>query len=94
MPREFIVAIGLVKQAAATVHKKAGRLEDKKADAIIAAARELIDGKLGPGTRISLMSTGGSFEVAEVGVFTPKMQQVDGLSAGEVGYLIAGKKSI
>jgi len=58
MPREFIVAIGLVKQAAATVHKKAGRLEEKKADAIITAARELIDGKLDEHFPVDVFQTG------------------------------------
>jgi GTP-binding protein LepA len=54
----------------------------------------VIDGHIHPGSRIALMSTGRHFEVAEVGVFTPKMEKVEGLSAGEVGYVIAGIKRV
>jgi GTP-binding protein LepA len=54
----------------------------------------VIDGHIHPGSRIALMSTGRPFEVAEVGVFTPKMEKVEGLSAGEVGYVIAGIKRV
>jgi fumarate hydratase, class II len=45
MPREFIAALGAIKLAAATVNKRAKRLDAKVADAIIAAAREVMDGK-------------------------------------------------
>ena len=45
MPRPFISAIGLIKLAAAQVHKDASRLSGDKADAIIAAAQEVVDGK-------------------------------------------------
>jgi GTP-binding protein LepA len=54
----------------------------------------VVDGQIRPGTRIALMSNGRTYETAEVGVFTPKMQKVDGLSAGEVGYLFAGIKKV
>jgi len=40
------------------------------------------------------MSTGREFEVSQVGIFSPKMEKVDELSAGEVGYLIAGIKRV
>ena len=46
MPQAFIVAVARIKQAAAGAHKKTGRLDAKLADAIIAAAGEVIDGKL------------------------------------------------
>ncbi len=54
----------------------------------------LYDGQVHPGMRILLMSTGVSFEVLQVGVFTPQMRSVDLLSAGEVGYIIAGIKDV
>lgn len=54
----------------------------------------LFDGKIRKGTRIRLMSSGKEFEVSEVGVFTPKMKTVQELTAGEVGYIIAGIKKV
>lgn len=54
----------------------------------------LFDGKIRKGTKIRLMSSGKEFEVSEVGVFTPKMKAVEELSAGEVGYIIAGIKKV
>ncbi|HXX82133.1 MAG TPA: translation elongation factor 4 [Thermodesulfovibrionales bacterium] len=54
----------------------------------------IFDGTVKAGTRIRLMSTGKEFEVSQVGIFSPKMEKVDGLSAGEVGYLIAGIKRV
>jgi fumarate hydratase class II len=58
LPREFIAALGLIKQAAATVHKKAGRLDPKLADAIIAAAGEVIDGTLDDHFVVDVFQTG------------------------------------
>jgi aspartate ammonia-lyase len=43
---EFIVATAIVKRAAAQANKEAGLLEGKKADAIMLAADEIIEGKL------------------------------------------------
>jgi GTP-binding protein LepA len=54
----------------------------------------VLDGVIAPGSRIAFMSNGETFEVAEVGAFTPKMAKVDKLSVGEVGYLIAGIKQV
>ncbi len=54
----------------------------------------IVDGKIVPGLRIRLMATGKDYEVTKVGVFTPKMVEVDNLSSGEVGYLIAGIKNV
>jgi len=52
------------------------------------------EGRVGAGMRIVLMSTGATFEVSRVGVFTPQMRPADLLAAGEVGYLIAGIKDV
>jgi len=58
MPRGFLAAVGLIKQAAAAVHKQAGRLEPEKADAIIAAAGEVVDGKLDEHFPVDVFQTG------------------------------------
>src|SRR5262245_19102883 len=54
----------------------------------------LIDGRVTTGTRILLMSNGKVYEVQQVGVFTPRMQKVDELTAGQVGFLTAGIKRV
>jgi fumarate hydratase class II len=45
MPAELIVALAAVKRACATVNRDLGKLDGKKAEAIIAAADEVIAGK-------------------------------------------------
>jgi GTP-binding protein LepA len=54
----------------------------------------VVDGELKPRKEISFMATGDVHEVEEVGVFTPSMQQVESLGPGEVGYIVAGIKSL
>ncbi len=54
----------------------------------------LFDGKVRAGRKVKLMATGNTYEVSQVGVFTPKMQSVDEISSGEVGYIVAGIKSV
>jgi GTP-binding protein LepA len=54
----------------------------------------VFDGRVRPGRKIKLMATGNVFEVSQVGVFTPKMTPAAELSSGEVGYIIAGIKSV
>jgi len=54
----------------------------------------LYDGRVAPGSRIQLMSSGQAFEVSQVGIFTPRMRPVEQLSAGEVGYIIAGIRDV
>ncbi|MCK5241385.1 translation elongation factor 4 [bacterium] len=54
----------------------------------------IMDGRIKKGMTIRMMSTDTAYEVDEVGIFTPNAQPVDKLSAGEVGYLIAGIKNI
>jgi GTP-binding protein LepA len=44
--------------------------------------------------RIALMSTGRTYEVQQVGVFTPEMRPVEELSAGQVGFLTASMKRV
>ena len=54
---------------------------------------KVFSGSIGKGDKILLMSGGKEFEVAEVGVFKPGMQETASLTAGEVGYLTANIKS-
>ncbi|MCE9581419.1 MAG: translation elongation factor 4 [Planctomycetes bacterium] len=54
----------------------------------------LEDGSIKAGQEITLLSTGQTHKVEEVGVFTPKRFATGILKAGEVGYIIAGIKQI
>ncbi len=53
-----------------------------------------VNGEISPGMRILMMGTGTKFEVQEVGIFKPGFSPTQKLSAGEVGYLIAGIKNV
>ena len=53
-----------------------------------------IDGHLKRGSKIKMMQTGAAHPVDKVGVFTPKMLEVDELGPGEIGFLIAGIKEV
>ncbi len=54
----------------------------------------VFDGRIRAGMKIRMMAMGSVFEVSQVGVFTPKMGAVEELTSGEVGYIIAGIKSV
>ncbi len=54
----------------------------------------VVDGTVKIGTKIKTFMSDKQFDVTEVGVFSPKMQPKDELSAGEVGYIAASIKSI
>ncbi|WP_106241497.1 translation elongation factor 4 [Allonocardiopsis opalescens] len=54
----------------------------------------VVDGHLGQRERISMMSTGATHEMLEVGVISPEPTKSDGLGVGEVGYLITGVKDV
>ncbi|RKU09046.1 elongation factor 4 [Candidatus Poribacteria bacterium] len=54
----------------------------------------IFEGTVKPGEKIRLMETRRSYEVEEVGIFTPEMQQTSELHTGSVGYLIAGIREI
>ncbi len=60
---------------------------------VVVLAR-VIQGELKKGQKIRLMSNGRSLEVETLGVLTPKPVEVEGLSAGEVGFLIANIKNV
>ncbi|MGJ3493440.1 Elongation factor 4 [Piscirickettsia salmonis] len=52
------------------------------------------EGTLKVGEKTTVMSTGRSYVVNDVGVFTPKLTSTKILEAGEVGYIVAGIKEI
>ena len=54
----------------------------------------IFDGVVRPGMKIRLMSTGRTFEVSEVGIFSPKRTKTKELKAGAVGYVVAGMKDV
>jgi GTP-binding protein LepA len=54
----------------------------------------VFDGRVSAGKKIKLMAAGKIFEVSRLGIFSPKMEPVDELSSGDVGYIIAGIKSV
>jgi GTP-binding protein LepA len=60
---------------------------------VIAYVR-VVDGAVGPTQRIRLMATETAADVLEVGVFRPTMGPVEGLAAGEVGYVATGLKDV
>jgi GTP-binding protein LepA len=54
----------------------------------------IVDGTLKAHQRVRLMGTHASYEVDRVGVFTPKMQDVEVLGPGELGFLTASIKEV
>ena len=54
----------------------------------------VVDGVLKPKDKILFMSTGSQFLCEQVGVFTPKSQSRESISAGQVGFIIAGIKEL
>lgn len=54
----------------------------------------VVSGQLKKGDIIRMMSSGKEYEVAELGVLSPYMTEVEVLKAGEVGYLAAGIKNV
>ncbi len=53
----------------------------------------LVSGSVSRGMKVKLFATDETYEVKEVGIFTPKMQATDELRTGDVGYIIANMKS-
>ena len=54
----------------------------------------VVDGELKKNERFKMMATGAAYEANQVGVFTPANSPRDSLTAGEVGYIIAGIKEL
>ena len=54
----------------------------------------VFDGKLSRGQKIRFIATGAEYTIEKVGFFTPKMENVDCLNTGEIGFIITGMKTI
>jgi GTP-binding protein LepA len=54
----------------------------------------VVDGRLSPREKITMMSTGATHELLEIGVSSPEPIPSKGLAVGEVGYLITGVKDV
>ncbi|HBV88134.1 MAG TPA: elongation factor 4 [Desulfosporosinus sp.] len=69
---------------------------DSKFDAYKGAISyiRVVEGRVAKGTTMKMMSTGKTFEVTEVGVFSPSMLLVDELKAGQVGFIAASIKNV
>ncbi len=52
------------------------------------------DGVLKKGMKIRMMANGTTHEVERVGIFTPKMKDIRQLTAGELGFITAGIKTV
>jgi len=54
----------------------------------------VVNGTIKPKDKIRLMATGAAHLVEQVGIFTPKALTKDSLSAGQVGFVVAGIKEL
>jgi GTP-binding protein LepA len=54
----------------------------------------VVDGILKKNQRVRMLGTGAVYEVDRVGVFTPKMQEMDELGPGEIGFITASIKDV
>jgi GTP-binding protein LepA len=54
----------------------------------------VFDGRLRPGETVRLWSNGACYKVEETGIFLIERKAQKGLSAGQVGYMIAGIKTV
>ena len=55
---------------------------------------KVVDGKIKIGDKIKMLANNSTFEVVELGVYTPKEVKLNELSSGEVGYIAASIKEI
>ena len=89
----------IVQRIPAPVEEKDNRLRALVFDSVYDAYRgvvsyvRVVSGKVGRGMKVKLFATPDTFEVKEVGIFTPGMQASDELTTGDVGYIIANMKS-
>jgi len=60
---------------------------------VIAYVR-IVNGQVNMKTRLRMAATGAACEAIEIGAFSPRMTVVGELSAGEVGYIATGFKSV
>jgi GTP-binding protein LepA len=60
----------------------------------VVAYIRVVDGDVGIDDQLGLMASAAAVDPLEVGTFSPGMKPVDGLSAGEVGYIATGLKTV
>jgi GTP-binding protein LepA len=60
----------------------------------VVAYIRLVEGMINAGDQMHLMASEVQFKPVEVGIFTPDLQPVDSLNAGEVGYVATGLKTV
>jgi GTP-binding protein LepA len=54
----------------------------------------IIDGVLKKGMKVKMMATGATYQLDRVGVFKPKITEIDDLGPGEIGFLTASIKEV
>jgi GTP-binding protein LepA len=54
----------------------------------------IVDGTMKKGQRIRMMGTNAAYDVERAGFFTPKMEQVEELGPGEIGFITAAIKEV
>ena len=54
----------------------------------------VIDGSLKKGMKVKMMSNNTEHTIEKIGVFTPKPQDIDKISSGEIGFIITGIKNL
>jgi GTP-binding protein LepA len=60
----------------------------------VVAYVRVVDGSIDKRQMLKLLSTEAKFEPVELGIFNPRMEPIDRLSAGEVGYVATGFKTV
>ncbi|RMG90136.1 MAG: elongation factor 4, partial [Chloroflexi bacterium] len=60
----------------------------------VVAYVRVVDGQLDKRSALQMMATEAKFEPVEIGVFSPNMQPIAQLVAGEVGYVATGLKTV
>ena len=60
----------------------------------VVAYVRLMDGRINPAENLLPMASGVAFRPVEIGIFSPELRPTQGLSAGEVGYVATGLKTV
>jgi GTP-binding protein LepA len=60
----------------------------------VVAYVRVIEGSLRKGQKVQLLGTKGTFEVQDVGHFSPRYIADDSLNAGSIGYVVSGAKDV
>ncbi|MBA2777664.1 class II fumarate hydratase [Billgrantia kenyensis] len=94
MPAAFIHAIARIKLAAAKVNQELGLLDDKRSEAIMAAAREIVDGKHDEQFPVDVFQTGsGTSSNMNVNEVVAHLASREGLSIGPNDHVNMGQSS-